>query len=111
AQARAGAQERRARLPVAPAVAHVRVAGRRLPPGRSDLRVAQLPAPAGDADEVRRPARPAYAEGPGPDESPAPGGPGRYHRGHRPEDHPGGAGGRTRPPPTRRVATWEVQAL
>ena len=99
-----------ARLPVAPAPAHVRAAGRRVPTGRSDLRRAQLHAAARDAGGVRRAARPAPAEGAGPDEPPAPGGPRRRHRGDRDEEQPRGAGWRTRPAPARRVAAWAVHA-
>ena len=60
---------------------------------------------------VRRPARPAHAEGAGPDEPPARSGPRRHHRGDRDEDHPGGAGRRARPAPAGGAAAWEVQAL
>ena len=80
-------------------------------PDDQTLRPAQLPAPAGHARDVRWPARPAHAEGAGADEPPAPGGARGHHRSHRHEDHPRGAGRRTRSPHACRAAGWALQAL
>ena len=93
-QERAGSQDRRAGLPVAAAVAHLRTAVGSLPARRGHTALAQLPAAAGHAGGVRVTAYPAHAKSADPDEREAPA---RDQRHHGQDGHGNHGGNRGRP--------------
>ena len=72
AQERTGPQDRRVRLPVAPAVAHLRSAGIGVQTRLTDTTTSELPASALDAHRVRIAPHPAHAQGAHADEHQAP---------------------------------------
>ena len=101
---RGAPEDRCARRPVDPAPAFLRPVAGVLPASRFGAGTACLLAAAADAGAVRRPSRPAHAEGHGANERQTDGSRQRHHGADRHVDHRCHPGGRTRPHQAGRTA-------